>query len=200
MEDAFSVLASEGAEECEEFFSEDPALDSRPLIPLPRELIPLMRQANDALRVPWPSVTVERCSVYDELKEIPSEAPPIHPDFWQELTSSWQHPATAPAVPRLGTTYRVHKGDKIGLVQFPSVGSTIPALAQPANLALLSKDAACLNKQCHVTEVLLKKAYTADAFVARLGNYNTCLVAYQSYIWSSAAEGGTYPRSDRSCG
>ncbi|MGH0178013.1 UNVERIFIED_CONTAM: hypothetical protein FKN15_076377 [Acipenser sinensis] len=28
------------------------------------------------------------------------------------------------------------------------------------------------------------------AFVARLGNYNTCLVAYQSYIWSSAAEGG----------
>ncbi|MGH0146494.1 UNVERIFIED_CONTAM: hypothetical protein FKN15_020171 [Acipenser sinensis] len=190
MEDALSVLASEGAEEREVFFSEDPALNSLPLIPLPRELIPLMRRANDALRVPWPSATVERCSVYDERKELPSEAPPIHPDFWQELTSSWQHPATAPAVPRSGTTYRVHEGDKMGLVQFPPVGSTIPALAQPANLALLSKDAACPNKQCRVTEVLLKKAYSANAFVARLGNYNTCLVAYQSHIWGSAAEGG----------
>ncbi|MGH0183427.1 UNVERIFIED_CONTAM: hypothetical protein FKN15_012112 [Acipenser sinensis] len=163
---------------------------ARGSIPLPRELIPLMRRANDALRVPWPSATVERCSVYDERKELPSEAPPIHPDFWQELTSSWQHPATAPAVPRSGTTYRVHEGDKMGLVQFPPVGSTIPALAQPANLALLSKDAACPNKQCRVTEVLLKKAYSANAFVARLGNYNTCLVAYQSHIWGSAAEGG----------
>ncbi|MGH0192559.1 UNVERIFIED_CONTAM: hypothetical protein FKN15_018215 [Acipenser sinensis] len=182
MEDAVSVLASEGAEEREEFFSEDPALDSLPLIPMPRELIPLMRRANDALKVPWPSVTVERCSVYDERKEMPSEAPPFHPDFWQELTSSWQHLATAPAVLWSGTTYRVQKGDKMGLVQFPSVGSTIPALAQPANLALLSKDAACPNKQCRVTEVLLKKAYSADAFVARLGNYNTCLVAYQCHI------------------
>ncbi|MGH0171517.1 UNVERIFIED_CONTAM: hypothetical protein FKN15_061754 [Acipenser sinensis] len=181
IEDALSVLASEGAEEREVFFSEDPALDSLPLIPLPRELIPLMRRANDALRVPWPSATVERCSVYDERKELPSEAPPIHPDFWQELTSSWKHPATAPAVPRSGTTYRVHEGDKMGLVQFPPVGSTIPALAQPANLALLSKDAACPNKQCRVTEVLLKKAYSANAFVARLSNYNTCLVAYQSH-------------------
>ncbi|MGH0116085.1 UNVERIFIED_CONTAM: hypothetical protein FKN15_023118 [Acipenser sinensis] len=89
-----------------------------------------------------------------------------------------------------GTDGRVHEGDKMGLVQFPPVGSTIPALAQPANLALLSKDAACPNKQCWGTEVLLKKAYSANAFVARLGNYNTCLVAYQSYIWGSAAEGG----------
>lgn len=45
MEDALSVLASEGAEEREEFFSGDPALDLLPLIPLPRELIPLDRKS-----------------------------------------------------------------------------------------------------------------------------------------------------------
>ncbi|MGH0144675.1 UNVERIFIED_CONTAM: hypothetical protein FKN15_043475 [Acipenser sinensis] len=124
-------------------------------------------------------------------KEIPSEAPPIHPDVWQELTSSWHHTWPQPLqsldrVRPIGFT----RGIKRGLVQFPSFGSTIPALAQPANLALLSKDAACPNKQCRVMEGLLKNAYSADAFVARLGNYNTCLVAYQSHIWSSAAEGG----------
>ncbi|MGH0129852.1 UNVERIFIED_CONTAM: hypothetical protein FKN15_039996 [Acipenser sinensis] len=116
----------------------------------------------------------------------------------RELTSLWQHLATA--VPQSGMTYRVHEGDKMGLVQFPSVGSTIPALAQPANLVLLSKDAACPNKQCRVTEVLLKKAYSTDSFVAQLGNYNTCLVAYQTTFGAPLLRGDLPSIRQRSCG
>ncbi|MGH0129841.1 UNVERIFIED_CONTAM: hypothetical protein FKN15_041268 [Acipenser sinensis] len=67
------------------------------------------------------------------------------------------------------------------------VEAPIAALVQPANLSLLSKDAACPNKQCRVTEVILKKAYTASAFSARLGSYNSIRVAYQAHlIWAIA--------------
>ncbi|MGH0146029.1 UNVERIFIED_CONTAM: hypothetical protein FKN15_027478 [Acipenser sinensis] len=38
------------------------------------------------------------------------------------------------------------------------------------------------NKQCQVTEVILKKAYAASAFSAQLSNYNSVLVAYQAHL------------------
>lgn len=55
-------------------------------------------------------------------------------------------------------------------------------LVQAPNLALLSKDAICPNKQCWVLEVILKRAYLASALATRLGNYNIILVACQSYF------------------
>ncbi|MGH0155117.1 UNVERIFIED_CONTAM: hypothetical protein FKN15_028696 [Acipenser sinensis] len=49
-------------------------------------------------------------------------------------------------------------------------------------------DAACPYKQCRLTEVILKKAYAASAFTARLGSYNSILMAYQAHLLRSIAE------------
>ncbi|MGH0184314.1 UNVERIFIED_CONTAM: hypothetical protein FKN15_014617 [Acipenser sinensis] len=71
--------------------------------------------------------------------------------------------------------YRVHDGEKLGLAQVP-------------NLALLSYATTCPNKQCWVSEVILKHAYSASDFAARLGNYNSILVAYQYHLLRSLYE------------
>ncbi|MGH0175129.1 UNVERIFIED_CONTAM: hypothetical protein FKN15_073140 [Acipenser sinensis] len=71
----------------------------------------------------------------------------------------------------------MHDAEKLSLAHFP------PVEVEP-NLALLSKEATYPNKQCWVSEVILK-AYSVCAFTARLENYNSILVAYQSYLlWS----------------
>ncbi|MGH0137174.1 UNVERIFIED_CONTAM: hypothetical protein FKN15_007231 [Acipenser sinensis] len=104
-------------------------------------------------------------------------------DFLFEFQSSWDHPATAPAVSRsIDTLYRVHDAEKLGLAHFPPVEASIATLVQTPNLALLSKDAACPNRQCRVSELILKRAYSANTFATRLGNFNSILVAYQSHL------------------
>ncbi|MGH0123369.1 UNVERIFIED_CONTAM: hypothetical protein FKN15_028460 [Acipenser sinensis] len=55
-------------------------------------------------------------------------------------------------------------------------------------MSLLSKDTACPDKQCRVTEFILKKAYAASAFTACLGSYNSILVAYQAHLLASIAK------------
>ncbi|MGH0150143.1 UNVERIFIED_CONTAM: hypothetical protein FKN15_076880 [Acipenser sinensis] len=45
---------------------------------------------------------------------------------------------------------------------FPPVETSIAALVQAPNLALLSKDTTCPNKQCQVSEVILKHAYSSS--------------------------------------
>ncbi|MGH0154262.1 UNVERIFIED_CONTAM: hypothetical protein FKN15_040401 [Acipenser sinensis] len=67
--------------------------------------------------------------------------------------------------------YMVHDAEKLGLAQFPLVEASI-TLVQVPNLVLLSKDATCPNKQCRVSEVILKHAYSASAFAARLTSYS----------------------------
>ncbi|MGH0129769.1 UNVERIFIED_CONTAM: hypothetical protein FKN15_059453 [Acipenser sinensis] len=52
-----------------------------------------------------------------------------------------------------------------------TVEASIVALVQVPNLALLSKDAACPNKQCQVSEVILKKAYSQGHKVRELQQY-----------------------------
>ncbi|MGH0171834.1 UNVERIFIED_CONTAM: hypothetical protein FKN15_062192 [Acipenser sinensis] len=79
------------------------------------------------------------------------------------LLVPWPTAATSPAVSR--SMDRVYDGEKLGLAQFPPVGASIAALVQAPNLALLSKDAIY--------------PYSASAFAARLGNFNSILVAYQ---------------------
>ncbi|MGH0122858.1 UNVERIFIED_CONTAM: hypothetical protein FKN15_008565 [Acipenser sinensis] len=89
----------------------------------------------------------------------------------------------APAVSRsMDTLCRVHDVEKLGLAQFPPVEASVAALVQRPNIALLSQDAVCPNKQCRFSEAILKRAYSASAFVAQLGNYNNILVAHQSYL------------------
>ncbi|MGH0136964.1 UNVERIFIED_CONTAM: hypothetical protein FKN15_071067 [Acipenser sinensis] len=71
----------------------------------------------------------------------------------------------------MDTLYSLHDTEKLGMAQFPPV--------QVPQLALLTKDASCPNKQCWVSEIILKRDYSAGAFATRLGNYNRILVAYQ---------------------
>ncbi|MGH0152128.1 UNVERIFIED_CONTAM: hypothetical protein FKN15_022018 [Acipenser sinensis] len=94
----------------------------------------------------------------------------------QQAPAIPDHPATASAVSRsMDILYRVHDGEKLGLAQVP-------------NLALLSYATTCPNKQCWVSEVILKHAYSASDFAARLGNYNSILVAYQYHLLRSLYE------------
>ncbi|MGH0174739.1 UNVERIFIED_CONTAM: hypothetical protein FKN15_068993 [Acipenser sinensis] len=71
---------------------------------------------------------------------------------------------------------------ELGLGHLPPV---LCLLVQGPQLAVLSKDVSCPNKQCKVTEAMLKKAYAAEALATRLGNYTSILVAYQSMLVQS---------------
>ncbi|MGH0137239.1 UNVERIFIED_CONTAM: hypothetical protein FKN15_063069 [Acipenser sinensis] len=129
-------------------------------------------QDEDA--VPWPETRDERCSVYDKQPSVTPAAPPVQADFLFELQST----ATAVAVSRsVDSLYRVFEADKLVLTTFPPVEVPIAARVQLTNLSLLAKDAACPNKQCRVTQIILKKAYAASAFSACLANYNSILDA-----------------------
>ncbi|MGH0139449.1 UNVERIFIED_CONTAM: hypothetical protein FKN15_063912 [Acipenser sinensis] len=129
-------------------------------------------QDEDA--VPWPETRDERCSVYDKQPSVTPAAPPVQADFLFELQST----ATAVAVSRsIDSLYRVFEADKLVLTTFPPVEVPIAARVQLTNLSLLAKDAACPNKQCRVTQIILKKAYAASAFSACLANYNSILDA-----------------------
>ncbi|MGH0120175.1 UNVERIFIED_CONTAM: hypothetical protein FKN15_065936 [Acipenser sinensis] len=69
---------------------------------------------------------------------------------------TWQ---TTPAVSLIiENLYGVHNGEKMGFAHFTLVEASIASLVQVSNLALLSKDVSCPNKQCCVTKVLLKKS------------------------------------------
>ncbi|MGH0160054.1 UNVERIFIED_CONTAM: hypothetical protein FKN15_038481 [Acipenser sinensis] len=63
-----------------------------------------------------------------------------------------------------------------------------PSPPQVPKLALLTKDAACPNKQCRVSENILKRAYSVGVFAALLGNYNSILVAYQTCLLKAVSE------------
>ncbi|MGH0163375.1 UNVERIFIED_CONTAM: hypothetical protein FKN15_044907 [Acipenser sinensis] len=66
-----------------------------------------------------------------------------------------------------------------------SRASTTDQVPWPA-AALLSKEAIC-NKRCQVS-VILKCAYSASAFAAQLGNFNSILVAYLSFLLSPMSD------------
>ncbi|MGH0147980.1 UNVERIFIED_CONTAM: hypothetical protein FKN15_011515 [Acipenser sinensis] len=168
-EDILSITASEEVVKQEvAFLSEDMESDGMSptvKLSLSAELIPLIKRATATLQVPWPTAS----PIFS----------PVYRDFLYEIQSYWDHPATAPALSRtMDALYRVYDVEKLGLAHFPLVEASIADLVQAPNLTLLSKDAACPNKQCQVSEVILKRAYSAGVFSAWLGNYNSILVAY----------------------
>ncbi|MGH0147264.1 UNVERIFIED_CONTAM: hypothetical protein FKN15_015368 [Acipenser sinensis] len=55
----------------------------------------------------------------------------------------------------MGTLYRMHDAEKLGLAQFPLVEASIAALVLTPNLARLSNDTICPNQECRVSEVIL---------------------------------------------
>ncbi|MGH0121089.1 UNVERIFIED_CONTAM: hypothetical protein FKN15_070758 [Acipenser sinensis] len=120
-------MAARGSEEvCDhEFPSEEGDSDNAIPVahfPLSAELMPLIKRATEALQVPSPVDEMRKHSVFED-DPIPSQ---VH--------SSWGHPATAPAVLRsMGTLYRVHDAEKLGLADFPSVDGAIASLVQAPN-------------------------------------------------------------------
>ncbi|MGH0152444.1 UNVERIFIED_CONTAM: hypothetical protein FKN15_022452 [Acipenser sinensis] len=89
-------------------------------------------------------IQTESCSIYDAQPTVTPAAPPVHLDFLYELQSTREHPVMAVAVSHsMDALYRVSGADKLGLTHFLPVEAPIASLVRPANLSLLSKDAAC---------------------------------------------------------
>ncbi|RXM36485.1 Tomoregulin-1 [Acipenser ruthenus] len=155
-------------------------------------LDPLAVQTLDPLAVQTlDPVDVQTLDPVDVQTLDPLDVQTLDPvDVWLAFTGfageQWQscrpHPATSAAIPCVADAlYKVFDVDKLGLNHFPSVEASIAALVQTA---------VCPIKQCWVTEVILKKAYAASAFSARLGNYNSILVAYQAHLVRSFTDLG----------
>ncbi|MGH0174909.1 UNVERIFIED_CONTAM: hypothetical protein FKN15_069315 [Acipenser sinensis] len=64
--------------------------------------------------------------------------------------------------------YSLHDAEKLGLDQSALVEASIAALVQAPKQALLTKDTSCPNKQCRVSEVILKRAYSAGDWFSAL--------------------------------
>ncbi|MGH0124152.1 UNVERIFIED_CONTAM: hypothetical protein FKN15_030984 [Acipenser sinensis] len=139
------------------------------------------QKATAVLQVPWPAAKEKRRSIYDEQPQL------LLLPLWstQIFYLSCSPHGNTQLLPQLWTHCTRCSKQTNGLTHFPPVEAPIAALVQPANLSLLSKDVVCPNKQCRLTEVILKKAYAASAFTAQLGSI---LVAYQTHLLGSIAE------------
>ncbi|XP_066547654.1 uncharacterized protein LOC136714203 [Amia ocellicauda] len=133
----------------------------------------------ESLQLPWPSDPAQLCSRFERGQH--SQQPTrLLPYLLEELRAVWDH---APALARRGEAYARTQGmAEAGLVEFPQVNSTIPTLvslpllsAQPCNLT-------CPNRECHVTETLLRRAYKTGAQAARLRNTESLLALYLSQL------------------
>ncbi|MGH0153949.1 UNVERIFIED_CONTAM: hypothetical protein FKN15_045220 [Acipenser sinensis] len=69
-----------------------------------------------------------------------------------------------------------------GLASFPPVGAAFAALVGTPTLSGLAKDSACPNKQCRITEVHLKRGYSAATEAVRLSNLASLLLVYQAAL------------------
>ncbi|MGH0144236.1 UNVERIFIED_CONTAM: hypothetical protein FKN15_048691 [Acipenser sinensis] len=89
---------------------------------------------------------------------------PAFPDFMEEVRSSWGRLASGPSVLKQAALLASLEGvEKLGLVGFPSVDSTIAVLVKALPVGGLARYPACPNPQCKVTETHLKRAYAAEA-------------------------------------
>ncbi|MGH0137264.1 UNVERIFIED_CONTAM: hypothetical protein FKN15_013110 [Acipenser sinensis] len=120
-------------------------------------------------------------------------AEPVNHAVAQSLGDNlWQVPCTTEAEPRR-SVFRTQDvapivlkqaallAEKLGLVGFSTVDSTIAALEGG-----LPKDPACPNSQCMVTETHLKQAYATEAQVTHLANTASILTAYLDGILQEA--------------
>ncbi|MGH0153295.1 UNVERIFIED_CONTAM: hypothetical protein FKN15_024430 [Acipenser sinensis] len=105
---------------------------------------------------------------------------PAFPDFIKEGQSTWGAPASAPATSRKASVVTMEGASETGLASFPPVGAAFAALVKTSTLSGLTKDPACLNKQCRITEVHLKKGYAAATEAVRLSNMASLLTVYQA--------------------
>ncbi|MGH0137128.1 UNVERIFIED_CONTAM: hypothetical protein FKN15_015824 [Acipenser sinensis] len=107
---------------------------------------------------------------------------PAFPDFIKEVQSTWGALTSAPATSHKASAFTMQGTSEAGLASFPSVGAVFAALLKTPTLSGLTKDPACLYKQCRITEVHLKKGYTAATEAVRLSNVASLLTVYQAAL------------------
>ncbi|MGH0127133.1 UNVERIFIED_CONTAM: hypothetical protein FKN15_030482 [Acipenser sinensis] len=122
------------------------------------ELLPLIKRAKAVLQGPWPTESDTGKYVFDDEITISTMFSPVHPVYGQTIYGARCGEA-GPGLISASGGFNCHVG--------------MP------NLAFLSKDAIWPNKPCRVSEVILKHAYSATAFAAWLGKFNSILVAYR---------------------
>ncbi|MGH0124924.1 UNVERIFIED_CONTAM: hypothetical protein FKN15_062310 [Acipenser sinensis] len=156
-------------------------LASEPEIPAPLNSVKaLIERVPNFLQVLWKASSEQCMSVFRPAQtSTPQHFPPF-PDFLEEVKSSWQHPASVPSMSKSAAALAsMEEAEALGLAQFPLVDSTIGTSASPPPpVRGLSKDPACPNSQCRITETHLKKAYAAKAQVTCLANTGGLLTAY----------------------
>ncbi|RXM37074.1 hypothetical protein EOD39_11241 [Acipenser ruthenus] len=69
-----------------------------------------------------------------------------------------------------------------GLASFPPVDTAFAGLVKTPTLSGLAKDPACPNKQFRITEVHLKKGYSAAIEAVRLPNVASLHSVYQAVL------------------
>ncbi|MGH0130523.1 UNVERIFIED_CONTAM: hypothetical protein FKN15_047237 [Acipenser sinensis] len=91
-------------------------------------------------------------------------------------------PASAPATSRKASAFNLKGATEAGLASFPPMDAAFTALVKMPTLSGLTKDPACPNKQCRITEVHLKKGYSAATEAVRLSNVASLLTVYQTAL------------------
>ncbi|MGH0151385.1 UNVERIFIED_CONTAM: hypothetical protein FKN15_026545 [Acipenser sinensis] len=144
----------------------------------------MVERATRHLGFEWPMAELPRRSLFESPSDQPHQSRmlPAFLDFVKEVQSTWEAPASAPATYRKASAFSMQGASEAGLVSFPPLDAAFAALVKTPTLLGLTKDPACPNKQCRITEVHLKKGYAAATEVVRLSNVASLLTVYQAAL------------------
>ncbi|MGH0165594.1 UNVERIFIED_CONTAM: hypothetical protein FKN15_073652 [Acipenser sinensis] len=144
----------------------------------------LVERATRHLGLEWPATEEPRRSLFESplAQGQQSRTLPAFPDFVKEVQSTWGTPASAPATSRKAAAFTMQGASEAGLASFPPVGAAFAALVKSPTLSGLVKDPTCPNKQCRITEVHLKRGYSAATEAVRLSNLASLLSVYQAAL------------------
>ncbi|MGH0120656.1 UNVERIFIED_CONTAM: hypothetical protein FKN15_068231 [Acipenser sinensis] len=144
----------------------------------------LVERATRHLGLEWPATEEPRRSLFESplAQGQQSRTLPAFPDFVKEVQSTWGTTASAPATSRKAAAFTIQGASEAGLASFPPVGAAFAALVKSPTLSGLVKDPTCPNKQCRITEVHLKKGYSAATEAVRLSNLASLLSVYQAAL------------------
>ncbi|MGH0137427.1 UNVERIFIED_CONTAM: hypothetical protein FKN15_009507 [Acipenser sinensis] len=144
----------------------------------------LVERATRHLGLEWPATEEPRRSLFESplAQGQQSRMLPAFPDFVKEVQSTWGTPASAPATSRKAAAFTMQGASEAGLASFPPVGAAFAALVKSPTLSGLVKDPTCPNKQGRITEVHLKKGYSAATEAVRLSNLASLLSVYQAAL------------------
>ncbi|MGH0164474.1 UNVERIFIED_CONTAM: hypothetical protein FKN15_075652 [Acipenser sinensis] len=147
-------------------------------------LWPLVERATRHLGIELPAVEQPRRSLFESPSVQPHQSRMLlaFPDFIKEVQSTWRAPASAPATSHKASAFTMQGASETGLASFPPVGAAFAPLVKTPTPSGLTKDPACLNKQCRITEVHLKKGYAAATEAVRLSNVASLLTVYQAAL------------------